>query len=66
MQIPGSDEPSFTLYSTFIPNSQGENARNVLTGYLAVNADAGEDYGKLTLLDPAEGHQRAGPRPGGS
>ena len=50
MQIPGSDEPSFTLYSTFIPNSQGENARNVLTGYLAVNADAGDDYGKLTLL----------------
>jgi uncharacterized membrane protein (UPF0182 family) len=50
MQVPGSDEPSFTLYSTFIPNSQGENARNILTGYLAVNADAGEDYGKLTLL----------------
>ncbi len=26
MQVPGSDEPAFTLYSTFIPRAQGENA----------------------------------------
>lgn len=50
MQVPGSDEPSFTLYSTFIPAATGENQRNVLFGYLAANADAGDDYGKLTLL----------------
>jgi uncharacterized membrane protein (UPF0182 family) len=50
MQIPGSDEPAFTLYSTFIPRAQGENSRDILTGYLAVNSDPGEDYGKLTLL----------------
>jgi len=50
MQTPGSDEPAFTLYSTFIPRGAGDSTRNVLTGYLAVNADAGEDYGKLTLL----------------
>ena len=50
MQVPGTDEPAFTLYSTFIPRASGESARNVLTGYLAVNSDAGEDYGQLTLL----------------
>jgi len=50
MQVPGADEPGFTLYSTFIPRTASENERNVLTGYLAANADPGEDYGKLTLL----------------
>jgi len=50
MKVPGTDEPAFTLYSTYIPRSQGEGTRNVLTGYLSVNADAGENYGKFTLL----------------
>ena len=50
MQVPGTDKPAFTLYSTFIPRASGESSRNVLTGYLAVNSDAGPDYGKLTLL----------------
>ncbi len=50
MQVPGADAPGFTLYSTFIPRTASENERNVLTGYLAANADAGPDYGKLTLL----------------
>ena len=50
MQVPGSDEPAFSLYSTFIPRATGDATRNVIYGYLAVNADAGEDYGKLTLL----------------
>lgn len=50
MQIPGSDSPAFTLYSTYIPRASGESSRDVLTGYLAVNSDAGDDYGKLTLL----------------
>lgn len=50
MQVPGTDAPAFTLYSTFIPRASAEASRNVLTGYLAVNSDAGEDYGKLTLL----------------
>ncbi|WP_404311429.1 UPF0182 family protein [Agrococcus terreus] len=51
MSIDGKD-PAFTLYSTFIPR----DGRNVLYGYLSVNADAGstegevsEDYGQLTL-----------------
>lgn len=57
MQVPGSDSPNFSIYSTFIPRSTGESSRNVLTGYLVANADAGntpgkksEDYGRLTLL----------------
>ncbi|MFD2674163.1 UPF0182 family membrane protein [Gulosibacter bifidus] len=56
MQMPGQ-EPAFSLYSTFIPKVSGDGTRNVLTGYLAANANAGaekgkvaEDYGKLTLL----------------
>ena len=57
MQAPGDDESRFSLYSTFIPQSTGETTRNVLTGYLIANADAGgdggaaSDYGKLTLLN---------------
>jgi len=57
MQMPGQDAPSFSLYSTFIPNASGETSRNVLTGYLAADADAGstdgkrsDGYGKLRLL----------------
>ena len=50
LQVPGSDEPAFSLYSTFIPRATGEASRNVLYGYLAANADYGDDYGQLTLL----------------
>jgi uncharacterized membrane protein (UPF0182 family) len=57
MQAPGQSESAFSLYSTFIPQSTGETTRNVLTGYLIANADAGrtagsisERYGRLTLL----------------
>lgn len=50
MQTPGTDEPAFTIYSTYIPDAQGPIARNVLTGYLTANSDWGPDYGKLTLL----------------
>ena len=58
MQAPGQSESAFSLYSTFIPQSTGDTTRNVLTGYLIANADAGresgaasENYGKLTLLN---------------
>ena len=57
MQMPGQDEPSFSLYTTFIPQATGESSRSVLKGYLAVDADAGSSngkvasgYGKLRLL----------------
>jgi uncharacterized membrane protein (UPF0182 family) len=57
MQVPGTTSPNFSIYSTFIPRSTGESSRNVLTGYLVANADAGNeagkksaDYGRLRLL----------------
>lgn len=57
MQMPGQEAPSFSLYSTFIPDQKGDSTRDVLTGYLAVDADAGskdgvraDSYGKLRLL----------------
>lgn len=57
LQMPGQESPTFSLYSTFVPRGTGDSASSVLTGYLAVDADAGatagkpgEDYGKLRLL----------------
>ncbi|TPW98169.1 UPF0182 family protein, partial [Schumannella luteola] len=51
MQMPDADTPSFSIYSTYIPQKQATDAgQSVLTGYLSANADAGPDYGKLTLL----------------
>ncbi len=50
MKLPGQDQSAFQLYSTYIPRSQGEGTRNVLTGYLSVNSDPGENYGEFTLL----------------
>jgi len=50
MKVPGTDKPAFTLYSTFIPATTTKESRSVLKGYLTANADAGPDYGKLTLL----------------
>ncbi|BDZ44550.1 hypothetical protein GCM10025866_04590 [Naasia aerilata] len=57
MQIPGTDNPAYSLYSTFIPNRTGAESRSVATGYLAVDSDAGsgkgevaDGYGKLRLL----------------
>ena len=58
MKTPGQSVNAFSLYSTFIPQSTGETTRNVLTGYLIANSDAGrtagqiaDGYGKLTLLN---------------
>jgi uncharacterized protein len=57
MQVPGTDAPAFSIYSTFIPKSTGESSRNVLRGYLVADSDAGAvagkvsaSYGKLRLL----------------
>ncbi|GAB3160892.1 UPF0182 family protein [Myceligenerans halotolerans] len=56
LQMPGQEEPAFSLTSTFIPG--GTTPRQVLTGFLAADADAGstagqkdEDYGTLRLLE---------------
>lgn len=68
MQMPGQESPSYSLYSTFIPPGRGEDSRNVLTGYLAADADAGAEdgkradgYGKLRLLKLTSGSSVPGP-----
>nr|WP_308195618.1 UPF0182 family protein [Agromyces cavernae] len=68
MQMPGQDAPTYSLYSTFIPEASGDQSRNVLRGYLAVDADAGatageraEGYGKLRLLSLPEDDNVPGP-----
>jgi uncharacterized membrane protein (UPF0182 family) len=57
MKAPGQTAPAYSIYSTFIPDATGSSSRNVLTGYLVANSDAGAtagvkapDYGKLRLL----------------
>ena len=57
LQATEAAAPAFSLYSTFIPRSTGESSRNVLTGYLVANSDAGStagtkaaSYGQLNLL----------------
>lgn len=68
MQMPGQTKPAFSLFTTYIPQQTGTNARNNLTGYLAVNSDAGatagtkaSDYGHLRLLALPKGSQVSGP-----
>ncbi len=43
LKMPGQNEPAFSLTSTFIPAGR---TRNVLTGFLAADADAGSTAGK--------------------
>ncbi len=56
LQMPDQQAAAFSLTSTFIP--AGTNPRNLLTGYLAADAEAGntpgqpaEGYGTLRLLE---------------
>ncbi|RZS59782.1 UPF0182 family protein [Xylanimonas ulmi] len=55
LQMPGQDSAAFSLTSLFIPGGQSD--RQILTGFLAVDAEAGSEqgvkadgYGKLRLL----------------
>ena len=56
LQMPGQDNAEFSLSTAFIPG--GTTQRNVMTGFLAADANAGneagkvrEGYGKLRLLE---------------
>ncbi|WP_246465168.1 UPF0182 family protein [Ruania alkalisoli] len=55
LAMPGQEQANFSLTSSFIIDS---DERNVLTGFMAVNAEPGEtageiseDYGTITLLE---------------
>ena len=57
MQMPGQEAPTYSMFTSFIPSSEGTASRNVLMGYLAVDSNAGSeegvkspDYGKLRML----------------
>jgi uncharacterized membrane protein (UPF0182 family) len=57
IRMPDQEETAFSLTSTFIPTVEGGNVRNVLTGFMAVDGDAGategevaESYGQIRLL----------------
>lgn len=61
-------DPEFSIYSTYIPAATGGNARDILTGYLAANSNAGssageisKDYGALKLLILPKGTTVPGP-----
>ncbi|GAB2675649.1 UPF0182 family membrane protein [Thalassiella azotivora] len=68
LQMPGQDDPSFSLTSAYIPRATQGNVSNVLTGFVAVDADAGdaggekaEGYGKIRLLQLPRGEVVPGP-----
>jgi len=46
LQMPGSDKSNFSLTTPFVPRGGREN----LSAFAAVNATAGPDYGKITVL----------------
>ena len=65
LQMPGQEESSFSLTSTFIPTG---GTREVLTGFLAADAEAGDEagqpaegYGKLRLLELPRNSTVSGP-----
>lgn len=60
LQLPGRDEASFQLTSTFLPAAEADGTqRNVLYGFLGASGDAGtgedgvknENYGTMQLLE---------------
>ncbi|MEO5780216.1 MAG: UPF0182 family protein [Arthrobacter oryzae] len=68
LKMPGQEDPSFQLTSSFIPQIVNGNARNVMYGFLAADSDAGnqkgvkaESYGQLRLLNIPPETQVPGP-----
>jgi uncharacterized membrane protein (UPF0182 family) len=57
LQMPGSDKPAFSLTTPFVPRGGREN----LSAFAAVNANAGPDYGKITVLQLPRSTNIAGP-----
>ncbi|MDR0365528.1 MAG: UPF0182 family protein [Bifidobacteriaceae bacterium] len=68
LKMPSQPEAVFSLSSTYIPVGTGENDRQILKGFLAVNSETGnqagkvaEDFGKFRLLLLPQGASMAGP-----
>ncbi|MBM7825804.1 uncharacterized membrane protein (UPF0182 family) [Arcanobacterium pluranimalium] len=66
LQMPGQEQASFSLTTSYIPG--GNTNRNVMTGFLAVDSNAGHEtgkiadsYGKLRLLEAPRDLTVSGP-----
>ncbi|MCI7551838.1 MAG: UPF0182 family protein [Actinomycetaceae bacterium] len=66
LQMPGQDSASFSLTTSYIPG--GNTNRNVMTGFLAADSNAGNEsgkiadsYGKLRLLEAPRDLTVSGP-----
>ncbi len=68
MAAGANEDPNYSIYSTYIPDARGEGQRDILTGYLAANSNAGsedgkisDDYGTLKLLTLPKSNSIPGP-----
>ena len=57
MKLPGATAPAFSLTTPFVPKGGREN----LSAFAVVNANAGADYGKITVLQLPRSTNIAGP-----
>lgn len=57
LQMPDQKAPSFSLTSTFAPTN-----RQTLAAFMSVNADAGDDYGTIRVLQLPRNTTIPGPR----
>ena len=58
LAMPDQSEPAFSLTTTFVPSGSSAGGREILRGFLAVDADAGtadgkrsDQYGSMRLLE---------------
>ncbi|WP_432490794.1 UPF0182 family membrane protein [Kineococcus gypseus] len=69
LQMPGQEEPAFSLTTTYVPTSNNRGASSqIITGFAAVDSDAGttagrkdEGYGTIRLLELPQSSVIAGP-----
>ena len=57
LQMPGADKPTFSLTTPFVPRGGSEN----LSAFASVDATAGPNYGKITVLQLPRSTNIAGP-----
>jgi uncharacterized membrane protein (UPF0182 family) len=57
VQMPGAAKPTFSLTTPFVPRGGREN----LSAFAAVNSTAGDNYGKITVLQLPRSTNIAGP-----
>ena len=57
LEMPGSDKPTFTLTTPFVPRGGREN----LSAFAMVDSNYGPDYGKFTVLQLPRSTNVAGP-----